>query len=129
MLYSLILRLSALALPVLLVTAIMSASAATNVVPTTHIGLEQHAVEINDFKPGDCNSIHVTNLITGSGVITGTGGNDLILASADDDTIYGEGGDDCIVGGAGDDTIYGGDGHDACVGGAGSNTIDPSCEE
>jgi Ca2+-binding RTX toxin-like protein len=54
----------------------------------------------------------------------GTGGNDVIVGSANADFIDGRGGDDLICGMGGDDTIDGGDGHDDIYGGKGDDTID-----
>src|SRR3954454_20628033 len=56
-------------------------------------------------------------VITGSGTINGTPGNDVICGSDDADTISGMGGDDVIYGQGGDDTIRGGAGNDELHGG------------
>jgi hypothetical protein len=105
----------------------MTAIAATNTVPETGITLETIPISLNDQKPSSCAGLFVTNLITGSGTITGTSGNDLILGSSSMDTIDGLGGDDCIVGGGGDDLLTGGDGNDICLGGPGTDTF-ATCE-
>ena len=51
-------------------------------------------------------------------VITGTGGNDILVGTAGADTIEGLAGDDTLSGGAGGDTIDGGDGFDMIFAGA-----------
>lgn len=56
--------------------------------------------------------------------ITGTNQNDVIVGTADADTINSGNGNDTIDGGAGDDTIDGGNGNDIIDGGAGDDTID-----
>jgi hypothetical protein len=94
---------------------------------------------IEDIKPAECAALTLTNLVVGSGVITGTAGDDLIFGSGGADTITGGAGRDCIVGGGGDDTIdgesgddvlLGGPGADVCTGGgdAGDAFPDGSCE-
>ena len=45
-------------------------------------------------------------------VLGGTAGNDIIISSIGDDTLYGDAGDDRLDGGYGNDTIIGGDGDD-----------------
>lgn len=62
-------------------------------------------------------------LVSGSGTLTGTDGNDLILGSPGADIIDGNGGNDCIVGGGGDDSLNGNNGNDVCLGGLESNVL------
>jgi Ca2+-binding RTX toxin-like protein len=66
-------------------------------------------------------------------LITGTGGNDRIIGSEDDDIIFGlagndqlegRGGDDIVFGGRGNDRISGGTGDDILVGGPGNDQLD-----
>lgn len=101
----------------------MSAIAANNTVPPTQLEDRSVTFQINHLRPAACVGLSLSNLITGSGALTGTEGNDLILASAGTDTIDGLGGNDCILGGDGDDIITGGDGSDVCIGGGGSDTF------
>ena len=74
--------------------------------------------------------------------LNGTNGNDRLIGTKDDDSIYGqagndtlEGGDgndringqdgnDTLDGGAGDDNLSGGDGNDSMTGGVGNDTLD-----
>ena len=112
----------------LLLASVMSAMAATNVVAPSGLGEFSESVTINDLKPSECSGLDLTNLITGSGTISGTLKNDLILGSAGADTISGEGGDDCIFGGGGNDNLYGGPGNDVCLGGSGVDSMDATCE-
>ncbi|MCL4272527.1 MAG: hypothetical protein KJZ77_01545 [Anaerolineales bacterium] len=111
----------------LLVLSSMTAIAATNTVPPTRVDNVAVSFNLNHIKPSACAGISVTNLITGSGTITGTEGNDLIFGSAGADEIYGLGGNDCIVGGGGDDMLDGGNGNDVCIGGAGDDVFE-NCE-
>lgn len=106
---------------ILVLLGVVTALAATTTVPSTRLDLRSASIGINHFKPAACSGIIVTNLITGTGTITGTAGNDLILGSSDADTIDGAGGNDCILGGGGDDQIAGGDGNDICLGGLGTD--------
>ena len=105
----------------------VTAVAATNTVPATRATDQTLSVGINDLKPPACEGWFLTNLVTGTGTLTGTEGNDLILGSSSADTIDGLGGDDCILGGAGDDLITGSDGTDVCIGGPGTDTF-TTCE-
>jgi Ca2+-binding RTX toxin-like protein len=111
----------------LVIMTSLTAVAATNTIPSTRIAAQAVSFNINHLKPSACSGISVTTLITGTGTITGTAGNDLILASASADTIDGLGGDDCILGGGGDDTINGGSGSDVCIGGGGTDLF-TDCE-
>jgi dipeptidyl aminopeptidase/acylaminoacyl peptidase len=61
--------------------------------------------------------------ITGSGDITGTGGNDVICGSPGPDRIAGLGGNDIIYGFGGDDQISGGPGNDTMFGGLGTDSL------
>ncbi|QDU71017.1 Nodulation protein O [Mucisphaera calidilacus] len=63
-------------------------------------------------------------LITGSGSITGTSGNDIIFGSDSADLIDAGSGDDIIIAGSGDDEIYSGNGSDIIYPGRGDDLID-----
>ena len=104
-----------------------SAFAAGITVPYVNIDAHHRNVTADDLKPAQCASITLTNLVTGTGTITGTAGNDLILGSASADTIDGQGGDDCILGGGGDDSLTGGTDTDICLGGPDNDTF-ATCE-
>jgi Ca2+-binding RTX toxin-like protein len=110
----------------LLIISVISAFAAGLSVPASNVDDESFPVTAEDIKPAACNALSLTEIVSGSGTITGTTGNDLIIGSAGADTIDGLGGDDCIVAGNGDDSILGSDGSDVCLGGLGSDTLD--CE-
>lgn len=120
-------RLVTYSLLILILIGAVTAIAATNTVPSTRIASQVDSVKVNDLKPAVCASTQLTNLVIGSGTLSGTPGNDLILGSSGADMIDGLGGNDCIVGGGGDDQINGGDGNDACLMGTG-NDIFTSCE-
>lgn len=110
----------------LLLVSVMSAYAAGLSLPASSVGSQSFSVTAEDVKPAACNGVFLTNIISGSGTLTGTAANDLIIGSASADTIDGLGGDDCIVAGNGDDSILGSDGSDICLGGPGNDTLD--CE-
>ena len=101
----------------------LTAIAATNTVPLTKADDETISFQINHLRPSACAGLTLSHLVTGTGFITGTEGNDLILSSSMLDTIDGLGGDDCIVTGGGDDILVGGGGSDICIGGDGSDTF------
>jgi len=112
----------------LLLVSVVTAIAATNTVPPTRLGNQTRSISSNDIKPSSCASLDLRNIVSGSGAITGTDGNDLILGSPGNDIIHGLGGNDCILSGGGNDTIDGGDGNDICNGGGSPGDIFISCE-
>jgi Ca2+-binding RTX toxin-like protein len=121
------LRLSIFGLVALIIINVVTAFAAANTIPDTNVTYQTRTVGINSLKPSTCAGWTLTNLVTGTGTLTGTEGNDLILGSSSTDTIDGLGGEDCILGGGGDDLITGGDGIDVCLGGPGTDTF-ATCE-
>jgi Ca2+-binding RTX toxin-like protein len=54
----------------------------------------------------------------GNDLISGSGGDDLLIGGPGNDVLYGESGDDVLVGGAGQDTLVGGAGNDVMIGGS-----------
>ena len=122
-----IFRLAAVVVVALALASLMSAMAATTLVPVTGLDVISNAIAPDDLRPSACTA-HVSNLIVATGAISGTAANDLILAGPGADTISGEGGDDCILGGGGADVLFGDSGTDTCIGGAGADILDPSCE-
>lgn len=123
-----IVQLTLFGLVALVLISVSSAIAATNTVPTTWLDNQTKSVTPNDVKPFFCASLNLQNIITGSGTINGTNGNDLILGSAADDTINASGGTDCILGGGGNDTINGDNGNDVCSGGGNAGDTFATCE-
>jgi Ca2+-binding RTX toxin-like protein len=111
----------------LILVSIISAFAAGVSVPSSNVGRQSLPVTAEDIKPAACEALYLTNIVSGSGTLTGTAANDLIIGSAGADTIDGLGGDDCIISSSGDDLITGGDGTDVCLGGPGMNTF-TTCE-
>jgi len=95
----------------------------------------QQLITVNSIYDG---SVGATDLLAGDGsgvslvmggvgaasVITGTGGDDLILAGNQNDTINGGDGDDVILGQGGNDKIIASDGDDVIDGGAGVDLLD-----
>ena len=115
-------------LMLLVLVSVITAIAAANTIPPTRLDSQTKLITSNDVKPPSCASLDLRNIVSGSGTITGTNGNDLILGSAGDDTISGLGGDDCILGGDGNDRISGGDGNDICNGGGSAGDSFDTCE-
>ncbi len=68
-----------------------------------------------------CNGLPAT--IVGSGIISGTNDDDVIVALGGDDVINGLNGDDTICAGAGADVVDGGNGDDVIFGEQGADTI------
>lgn len=112
---------------IFIVVTSVTAIAATNTVPATRLEDRSNSFNINHLKPSACAGITVTTLITGSGTLTGTSDNDLIIGGSGADAIDGGGGDDCILSGGGDDALTGGDGNDVCLGGPGTDSFS-ECE-
>jgi Ca2+-binding RTX toxin-like protein len=112
----------------LLLISVMSAYAAGLTLPASSVGRQSFSVTAEDIRPAACSGLSLTSIISGSGTLTGTTDNDLIIGSGGADTIDGLGGDDCIVAGNGDDSLLGGDGSDVCLGGPGSDSMDATCE-
>jgi hypothetical protein len=122
-----ILRLVFLGLFALLIVSVVSAFAAGMSVPVSNVGQQSVPVTAEDVKPAACNALYLTTIISGSGTLTGTTGNDLIIGSAGADLIDGMEGNDCILGGGGDDSLIGNTGNDVCLGGTGNDSF-TDCE-
>ncbi len=121
------LKLLALGLLALILVSLVSAFAAGLNMPYSNIEQQSIPVTAEDLKPPDCASLYLTNIVRGSGTLTGTAANDLIIGSAGVDTIDGLGGDDCILGSGGDDSLTGSEGTDVCLGGSGTDVF-TTCE-
>ena len=121
------LRYFVLLLAALIILSSLTAIAATNTIPSTQVEDSSITFQIAHLRPSACTGLSLANLITGSGTLTGTEGNDLILGSTGADVIDGLGGNDCILGGGGADTITGGYGSDVCLGGADTDAF-TTCE-
>jgi hypothetical protein len=117
----------AVGLLLLLLVSIGSAFAASIDIPDSNIEQQTVPLRADDVKPAACNGIYLNNIVRGSGVFSGTPGNDLIVGRSGPDVIDGAGGNDCILGGNGDDVISGGDGTDICLGGLGTDAFE-TCE-
>ncbi len=122
-------RLALLGLPllILLTLGISSAASITISAGEKNIGALSRPITPNDLRPPACAHMNLDSVVT-----NGDNGNNLIIGSPGNDTIYGRGGDDCIIGGDGNDTIYGdatsllglwGTGNDVIIGGGGNDTI------
>lgn len=109
----------------LIVVSVVNALAATNTVPVSRLVGWSTAIVANAIKPTACANINLSDIVICSGAsnCNGTGFNDLILGSANSETIKGKGGSDCILGGGGNDTIIGNGGSDVCMGGPGNDTF------
>jgi Ca2+-binding RTX toxin-like protein len=122
-------RLSAIGILLLVLVSLASASTAANSVPATRAGSSSRSIGAQDLKPAACASLTLTNVVTGSGSISGTTAADLVLGSSGIDTVTAGNGNDCVVGGGGADIINGGAGTDVCIGGPGIDVLDPlTCE-
>jgi hypothetical protein len=113
---ALLVRLAVAALAGFALVAALGASAASNTVPPTRLGVMNIPLTIAQLTPPECASMGLVSIVlTGNG----GGGNDLILGTAAGETLNGGGGDDCIVGGGGNDTLNGQGGNDVLIGGPG----------
>jgi hypothetical protein len=113
-----------LAIPLVLISiSLISAYAAMNLVPCSHLSEQSFTPNANALKPPDCAGLNLTCIVTGNGMINGTQDNDLILAGAGDDKLQGKNGGDCLVSGDGDDDLIGNNGWGVCIGGGGNDTF------
>ena len=117
------LKLMLLASIVLVITSISSAFAAGINAPASNVGQQSMLVTAEDIKPAACGALQLTNIVSGSGVLIGTDGNDLMIGSAGTDSIDGLSGNDCILGSSGDDSLAGNEGNDICLGGTGNDVF------
>ena len=116
-----------LALMGLLLVSLVSVLTAANTVPSTRSLDSTRPITADDLKPTDCAAITLNRMVTGSGAISGTGQDDLILGSPGVDTIAAHPGTDCLLGGGGDDSLDGDQQTDVCIGGPGTDTF-AQCE-
>lgn len=121
-------RRALLGLVVLTIASLTSVLAAANTVAVTHAAEIKISIGANDLKPSECASLTLSNLVTGSGAINGTGSSDLVLGSSSIDTVLAGSGNDCVLGGGGNDVLSGGPDTDVCIGGPGTDVLDSTCE-
>jgi RTX calcium-binding nonapeptide repeat (4 copies) len=111
----------------LVMVSVVTALAATNIVPMTHLTDQTRAITAQEMAPPECDSIRSSLedfFVCESGNCNSNGNkNELILGTSGNDTIDGGNGDDCIVGGGGDDSLYGNNGSDVLIGGPGSDYL------
>ena len=93
-------RLAVFALVLLVLVGIMTAAAAANTVPTSHLTDQTTAMTANNLKPSQCASYNLTSLVVcgAGGTCNGTTANDLILGSTTNNRINGRAGTDCCIG-------------------------------
>jgi Ca2+-binding RTX toxin-like protein len=130
--------LTAFGMLALALVSMFAAQAAANNAPASGRLDTTIALTANNLKPAECAGLNLASFVVGSGTVSGSSGNDLVLGSTGVDTIRGSSptvnnadGDDCILGGGGGDTIYGdaifwtlwGTGDDVILAGAGNDTI------
>jgi Ca2+-binding RTX toxin-like protein len=102
-----------------------AAYSAANTVNSSKLGAPTRTTGVNETIPTQCASLTLTSIFycTGSNNCNATGASELILGTANGETIRGQGGADCIVGGGGNDDIRGGNGADVCIGGPGNDVF------
>ena len=112
---------------VLVTTSGITALAAANIIPVTHLMDKSSGILISELAPPECGSLRYTleTIVQCTDTTcTGSNANELMLGTSLDQTIDGKNGDDCIVGGGGNDTLNGDNGNDVLVGGPGSDVLD-----
>ena len=120
-------RVALILLLTLILLSVMTALAATNIVPVTRLLDQRSTITAFDVAPPACDSIRSSLeaiIYCSGGNCTGSNANELIFGTSGDDTIDGKNGDDCIVGGAGNDYLSGSNGNDVLIGGPGTDTLD-----
>jgi Ca2+-binding RTX toxin-like protein len=98
---------------------------ADNTLPTSNTGRSQTTITANTLKPAACAALTLAVVTTS---VSGSNSAELLLATANPDTITARNGTDCVLGGAGDDTINCGSGNDVAIGGPGTDTFANNCE-
>ena len=91
---------------------------AANTVPATNISQFTQAITPVQLEPSECKaSITVTSIVAGTGAVTATAANQLVLGSSAIDSLNDGGfGTACMVGGAGADAFQGTTGGgDKCI--------------
>lgn len=78
-------------------------------------------VYTNRFPTGEIRGQITAEVIIN--IIRGTGGNDTLIGTLEDDTIFGEGGNDIILGSGGNDLLYGNEGGDTLDGSIGNDIL------
>ena len=81
---------------------------AANVVPVTNISQFTQAITPAQLEPAECSNagVTVTTIVAGSGAVTSTASNQLVLGSSGVDTLSDNSfATDCMVGGASVDTF------------------------
>jgi Ca2+-binding RTX toxin-like protein len=82
------------------------------------IGMDRFAYEASDLD-GLADAAFVSIEVSEAG----SPGDDVVIGTRQDDTLYGGAGDDMLLGLAGDDVLYGGTGEDGLNGGRGEDTL------
>ncbi len=121
--------LAILALALLALINIGIGQTASNPTPLTHASDTAEAVTADTLKPSQCAGLALTSLVYGSGTITGTAANELILGSAAADTVTANAGADCVLSGGGNDTVYGNAGTDVLLGGPNDDRLEGGSED
>lgn len=132
-------RLLVLAVCVAMVWASFTALAAANTVDPSNAGDSVSFFHPAPVVPAECNGITGTSLLLGTAgpdVLAGQNAKDCVVGYGGNDILSGGNGSDVILGGPGNDTLYGdngndyidgGPGFDTCYGGSGTDTF-VNCE-
>jgi Ca2+-binding RTX toxin-like protein len=88
-----------------------------NIIARTGIGADRVTISTKIFKPA------ILDGGPGVDVLTGGGGDDLILGGDGNDVLNGGANDDTILGGEGNDRLTGGTGNNVLVGNAGNDIL------
>ena len=93
-------RLAVFALILLVVVSIITASAAANTVPTSHLTDQTTAITANNLKPSQCASYNLTDILVCGSSPTCNGNNtdELILGSSSTNKINGHACSNCCIG-------------------------------
>ena len=93
-------RLAVFALVMLVMVSIITAAAAANTVPTSHLTDQTTAITANNLKPAQCKLLDLTGgiYICTSNNCSASGPNMLVLGNSNTNHIDGIGGSSCCVG-------------------------------
>src|SRR5450759_3492566 len=92
--------LAGFALFILVVSSILTASAASNTVPPSRLTNQSRPITVNDIKPPQCAAFNLTSIVVcgSSPACNGTKSDELIIGVAATNKINGHAGQNCCIG-------------------------------
>jgi signal peptidase I len=123
---SIIIRVAAGLLALIILGTLLISFTASNNVPASKVGITVTIPQLSEFAPTGCNSLTITSFVTGSGTFTNNLSHVIIVGSAGVDNITDHGTGNCIIGGGGKDKVIA-PSTDICIIGPTSGATYGSC--